>query len=72
MDIGGNEITLTLPTGASAEGWYLRYNLSLRDLVKMMAERGGSGGSWRVDETCIKVRGRWVPAISGLPFAGKD
>jgi transposase-like protein len=68
--------------------WYLRYKLSLRDLVEMMAERGlqlahttilrwvrryapefinrwnrfgrGSGRSWRVDETYIKVRGRWV------------
>jgi transposase-like protein len=68
--------------------WYRRYKLSLRDLVKMMAERGlqlaratilcwvrryapefiqrwnrfgrGSGRSWRVDETYIKVPGRWV------------
>jgi transposase-like protein len=68
--------------------WYLRYELSLRDLVEMMAERGldiahttimrwvqryvpefekrwngyarKSGRSWRVDETYLKVRGRWV------------
>ncbi|MGF7192145.1 transposase-like protein [Robbsia andropogonis] len=68
--------------------WYLRYKLSLRDLVEMMAERGLSlahttimrwvrrytpefvkrwnrfgipvGRSWRVDETYIKVRGKWV------------
>jgi transposase-like protein len=68
--------------------WYLRYKLSLRDLVEMMAERGlqlahttimrwvqryvpefekrwarymrQSGRSWRVDETYLKVRGRWV------------
>jgi transposase-like protein len=68
--------------------WYLRYKLSLRDLVEMMAERGldiahttimrwvqryvpefekrwngyacKSGRSWRVDETYLKVRGRWV------------
>ena len=67
---------------------YLRYKLSLRDLVEMMAERGldiahttimrwvqryvpefekrwngyarKSGRSWRVDETYLKVRGRWV------------
>ena len=67
--------------------WYLRYKLSLRDLVEMMAERGlhlahttilrwvqryvpelekrwnrfafTSGRSWRVDETYVKVRGRW-------------
>jgi transposase-like protein len=68
--------------------WYLRYKLSLRDLVEMMAERGlrlahttimrwmqryvpefekcwardarKVGRSWRVDETYLKVRGRWV------------
>jgi transposase-like protein len=68
--------------------WYLRYKLSLRDLVEMMAERGlhlahttilrwvqryvpefekrwnrfacPAGGSWRVDETYVRVRGRWV------------
>jgi transposase-like protein len=68
--------------------WYLRFKLSLRDLVEMLAERGLSlthttilrwvqrfapefekrwnrfarraGRSWRVDETYIKLRGRWV------------
>jgi transposase-like protein len=68
--------------------WYLRYKLSLRDLVEMMAERGLElahttimrwvqryvpefekswarysrkvGRSWRVDETYLKVRGRWI------------
>ncbi|MCP1121238.1 IS6 family transposase [Robbsia andropogonis] len=68
--------------------WHLRYKLSLRDLVEMMAERGLSlahttimrwvkrftpefvkcwshiairaGGSWRVDEAYIRIRGRWV------------
>ncbi|MGF7186995.1 transposase-like protein [Robbsia andropogonis] len=68
--------------------WYLRYKLSLRDLVEMMAERGlslahttimrwvkrftpefvkrwnrfviPSGRSWRVDETDMRIRGRWV------------
>ena len=68
--------------------WYLRYKLSLRDLVEMMAERGlhlahttilrwvqryvpelakrwnrfacPAGRSWRVDETYVRVRGRWV------------
>ena len=67
--------------------WYLRYKLSLRDLVEMMPERGlelahttimrwvqryvpgfekswaryarKAGRSWRVDETYLKVRGRW-------------
>ena len=67
--------------------WYLRYKLSLRDLVEMMAERGvtlahttimrwvqrfvpefekrwnrfarKAGRSWRVDETYVKIRGKW-------------
>jgi transposase-like protein len=68
--------------------WYLRYKLSFRDLVEMMAERELSlphttimrwiqryvpefekrwsrfvrqtGGSWRVDETYVKIKGRWT------------
>jgi len=68
--------------------WYLAYNLSLRDLEEMMAERGirvdhstvhrwvvhfallllerfnrrkrAVTGKWHVDETYIKVRGRWM------------
>ena len=68
--------------------WYLRYKLSFRDLVEMMAERGLSPGahddhalnstlapnlekrwnrfarpagrSWRVDETYVKIKGRWT------------
>jgi transposase, IS6 family len=68
--------------------WYLRFKLSFRDLVEMMAERGLSmahttimrwvhhyapefvrrwnrfarptGSSWRVDETYVKIHGRWV------------
>jgi transposase-like protein len=68
--------------------WYLHFELSFRDLVEMMAERGLSiahrtnmrwvhhyaleferrwrrlarpcGRSWRVDETYVKIRGRWV------------
>jgi putative transposase len=67
--------------------WYLAYNLSLRNLEEMMAERGISvdhatihrwtihyapllleqfnrrkqpvTGKWHIDETYIKVRGRW-------------
>src|ERR1700739_3692004 len=78
--------------------WYLRYKLSLRDLVEMMAERGlqlahprvprwvrgyapefikhwnrvgrGSGRSLRVDETNIKVRGRWVYLYRAVDKAG--
>ena len=68
--------------------WYLRFKLSYRDLVEMMAERGLSlvhttimrwvhdyapeferrwnrfarpaGRSWRVDETYVKIRGKWM------------
>ncbi|MGH0498948.1 IS6 family transposase [Bacillus wiedmannii] len=68
--------------------WYLRYNLSFRDLVEMLEERGLSishttitrwvhqygpeldkrirrhlkqtNDSWRVDETYIKVKDRWM------------
>ena len=85
--------------------WYLRFKLSLRDLVEMMAERGLSlayttimrwvqryvpefekrwrrfglevGTSWRVDETYIKIRGRWcsetrpdaIARTAGRPLA---
>jgi transposase-like protein len=79
--------------------WYLRYKLSLRDLVEMMAERGSSlarttilrciqryahgfvkrwnrfglpaGYSWRVDETCVKIRGRWHYLYRAVDRAGK-
>jgi putative transposase len=68
--------------------WYLAYNLSLRNLEEMMAERGISvdyatvhrwvvryssellerfnrrkravTSKWHIDETYIKVRGRWM------------
>ena len=68
--------------------WYLRFKLSFRDLVEMMAERGidlahttiirkiqryvpefekrwnrfacKAGRSWRVDETYVKIKGRWT------------
>jgi transposase-like protein len=53
--------------------WYLRFKLSFRDLVEMMAERYvpefekrwnrfacKAGGSWRVDETYVKIKGCWT------------
>ena len=79
--------------------WYLRFKLSFRDLVEMMAERGLSmahttiirwlhhyapelerrwnrfarpaGVSWRVDETYVKIRGRWVYLYRAVDRDGK-
>src|SRR5271168_27077 len=79
--------------------WYLRFKLSFRDLVEMMAERGLSlvhttimrrvhhyapeferrwkrfarpvGSSWRVDETYVKNRGKWVYLYRAVDRDGK-
>ena len=78
---------------------YLRFKLSYRDLVEMMAQRGLSlahttimrwvhsyapeferrwnrfarpaGSSWRVDETYVKIRGRWVYLYRAVDSAGQ-
>lgn len=78
--------------------WYLAYNLSLRDLEEMMAERGirvdhstihrwvlrfsplllerfsrrkrSVTGKWHVDETYIKVRGRWMYLYRAIDSVG--
>ena len=79
--------------------WYLRYKLSYRDLVEMIAERGLSvshttilrwvqryvpefdkrwsrfaaptGTSWRVDETDVRIRGRWAYLYRAVDASGK-
>jgi len=79
--------------------WYLRYKLSFRDLVEMMAERGLSlahttimrwiqryvpeferrwnrfvrpvGRSWCVDETYVKIKGRWTYLYRAVDKEGK-
>src|SRR3974377_2041231 len=79
--------------------WYLRYKLSFRDLVEMVAERGLSlahttimhwiqryvpefekrcnrfarpvGRSWRVDETYVKIKGRWTYLYRAVDKEGK-
>ena len=78
--------------------WYLAYNLSLRDLEEMMAERGitldhttihrwvvrfsplllerfnrrkrAVTGKWHVDESYIKVRGRWMYSYRAIDNVG--
>ena len=80
--------------------WYLRFKLSFRDLVEMIAERGISlahttimrwiqryvpefekrwnrfacraGASWRVDETYVKIKGRWTYLYRAVDKARKD
>ncbi|EJQ60058.1 hypothetical protein IG7_03238 [Bacillus cereus HuA2-4] len=55
--------------------WYLRYNLSFRNLVEMMEERirrylKQTNDSWRVDETYIKVKGQWMYLYRAVDSTG--
>ena len=79
--------------------WYLRYKLSYRDLVEMMAERGlpiahttilrwvqryapefdkrwsrfstPTSTSCRVDETYVRIRGKWAYLYRAVDASGK-
>ena len=39
-----------------AVGWYLRFSLSYRDVEELLRP---TNDSWRVDETYIRVKGKW-------------
>jgi transposase-like protein len=84
---------------ALAVRWYLRYRLSLADVVEWLAERGISvdrstvyrwvqrftplfqdaarpyrrrvGSKWRVDETYLRLRGRWVYCYRAIDEDGQ-
>lgn len=81
-----------------AVGYYLRYNLSYREVSKIMADRGidvchttvyrwvqeysqiiyclwkkrnhAVGDSWRMDETYIKVKGKWCYLYRAIDSSG--
>ena len=59
--------------------WYLSFKLSYRDLVSMISAVVSGwrharpvSGSWRIDETYVKVRGEWVYLYRAVDKAGKD
>jgi putative transposase len=55
--------------------WHLAYSLSYRDIEELALERERSkrpvGSSWRMDETYIKVKGKWVYLYRAVDKAGK-
>jgi transposase-like protein len=56
--------------------WYLRFGLSYRDAEELLAEaarpcRHRVGDRWQVDETYVKVAGRWRYVYRAIDQSGQ-
>jgi IS6 family transposase len=57
--------------------WYLQFPVSFRDVERMLADRGVSvdhttvSRSWRVEETHIRVKGRWTYRYRAVDSRGQ-
>jgi transposase, IS6 family len=63
--------------------WYLMFPISYRDLELTLLDRGGerekrlrphsrlSHGSWRLDETYVRVKGRWAYLYRAVDSRGQ-
>ena len=67
-----------------AVGWYLRFSLSCREVEELLTKRASAppshitiwrwvkttNGSWRVDETYVRVKGKWAYLYRAVDSAG--